>query len=65
MTAKGSREYRVKARSVRCRFARRWVKRYLRSESEARGFNCIETSGGQAPFYCTKGSSKAYWAEKL
>lgn len=63
--SKGSRDYRVKARAVRCRFARRWVKRYFRSRSEARGFNCIRTSGGRAPFYCTKGEVKAYWAERL
>ena len=65
VTAKGEREYRVKARGVKCRFARRWVKRYLRRGREAGGFNCVETDGGQAPFYCTKGASKAYWAERL
>ena len=65
VTAKGSQEYRVKARAVKCRFARRWVKRYLRSGSKARGFNCVETEGGQAPFYCTRGANKAYWALRL
>jgi hypothetical protein len=63
--AKGSREYRVKARKVRCRFARRWAKRYLRNGSAASGFSCVKTSGGAAPWYCTKGEVKAYWVEKL
>ena len=65
LTTKGSREYRVKARKVRCRFARRWAKRYLRNGSEAPGFSCVKTSGGVAPWYCTKGEAKAYWVEKL
>jgi hypothetical protein len=65
LTAKGSRTYRVKARKVRCRFARRWAKRYLRNGSAASGFSCVKTSGGAAPWYCTKGEVKAYWVEKL
>lgn len=65
LIAKGSRDYRVKARAVKCRFARRWVKRYLGSGAEASGFDCVKTDGGVAPFYCTKGEVKAYWAERL
>ena len=65
LTAKGSKTYRVKARKVRCRFARRWAKRYLRNGSHAPGFSCVTTSGGVAPWYCTKGEAKAYWVEKL
>jgi hypothetical protein len=65
IATKGSAEYRVKARAVRCRFARRWVKRYFRSGRVAPGFTLTETSGGKAPWYCTKGDRKAYWPERL
>lgn len=65
LIAKGEREYRVKTRKLKCRFARRWVKRYMNRGKVADGFSCIKTSGGKAPFYCTKGPVKAYWAEKL
>jgi len=62
--AKGQREYRVKARAVKCRFARRWVKRYFRRGQVAPGFTRTETSG-DTPWYCTKGDRKAYWPERL
>jgi hypothetical protein len=65
IVAKGSREYRVKARAVKCRFANRWVKRYFRRGKVAPGFTLTETDGGKAPWYCTKGARKAYWPERL
>ncbi len=65
IVAKGQREYRVKARAVSCRFANRWVKRYFRRGRVAPGFRLTKTSGGKAPWYCTKGERKAYWPERL
>ena len=63
---RNGRDYRVKARKMKCRYANRWVKRYFNKGTVADGFNCIKTDGGKAPFYCTKsGTRKAYWAEKL
>jgi hypothetical protein len=64
VVAKGSNDYRVRARAVRCSFATRWVKRYLRDRSYPRRWRCVR-SRGKAPFYCTRGSVKAYWAERL
>ena len=55
----------MKARAVKCRFARRWVKRYFRRGRVAPGFTLTPTSGGVAPWYCTKGERKAYWPERL
>lgn len=65
IASKGSRDYRIKARAVKCSFARRWVKRGLRSGRVAPGFRRIATSGGRVPWYCTKGERKAYWPERL
>jgi hypothetical protein len=65
LVTKGGKVYRVKARAVRCKFANRWVKRYFRSRRVAPGYRFTETSGGKAPWYCTKGARKAYWPERL
>jgi hypothetical protein len=65
LIAKGNSDYRVKTRKLKCRFARRWVKRYMNKGRVADGFSCIKTGIASRPFYCTKGPVKAYWAEKL
>ena len=65
IATKGQRAYRVKARAVKCKFARRWVKRYFRRRRVAPGFTLTKTGGGVAPWYSTKGARKAYWPERL
>jgi hypothetical protein len=63
IVAKGASDYRVKGRSVRCRFARKWSRAYLRERAEPRGFTCYRP-GTSISFYCAKGG-KAYWGERL
>jgi hypothetical protein len=61
--AKGSADYRIKARKLSCRFARKWSRAYLNSRSGAPGFDCYR-AGTNVTFYCANGA-KAYWAERL
>jgi hypothetical protein len=61
--AKGSADYRIKARKLSCRFARKWSRAYLNSRSSAPGFDCYR-AGTNVTFYCANGA-KAYWAERL
>ena len=61
--AKGSADYRIKARKVSCRFARRWSRAYLNRRRSATGFDCYR-AGTNVTFYCANGA-KAYWAERL
>jgi hypothetical protein len=61
--AKGSADYRIKARKLTCRFARKWSRAYLNRRSAAPGFDCYR-AGTHVTFYCANGA-KAYWAERL
>jgi hypothetical protein len=61
--AKGSSDYRVRARRVKCGFARRWVHAYFKSRLEPGGFTCYRP-GTDIALYCSKGG-KSYWAERL
>lgn len=61
--AQGSSDYRVKARGVRCKFARKWTRAYLRRSRRPRGWSCFRP-GTDVSFYCRKGS-RSYWAERL
>ena len=64
LMAKGKKTYRVRGVAVRCKFARRWTKRYLRRGREARGFDCFSSNAPDVPFYCKKGD-KSYYPERL
>ena len=59
----GSSDYRVRARVVRCRFAVRWSRAFLRSGARPRGWSCSRP-GGSFALYCRKGE-RTYWAERL
>jgi plastocyanin len=61
--AKASADYRIKARKLTCRFAKKWSRAYLNSRSAAPGFDCYRASTN-VTFYCANGV-KAYWAERL
>ena len=61
--AHGSRDLRVRARVVGCRFAVRWSRAYLRSRARPRGYSCSRP-GGSIALYCRKGD-RTYWAERL
>jgi hypothetical protein len=61
--AKGERDYRVKARAMRCKHARKWVRAYLRSRRRAPGFRCFDPPDA-IPFFCARGV-KAYWVMRL
>ena len=61
--AKGSVDYRIKARNVTCRFARRASRAYLNRRSVPAGFDCYRP-GTNVTFYCANGA-KAYWGERL
>jgi plastocyanin len=61
--AKGSRDYRVRARVVRCRFAVRWSRAFLHRGGKPRGYSCSRPSDA-IPLYCRKGR-RVYWAERL
>ena len=63
IVARGSADYRVRARTVRCSFAKRWVRAYLSGRSRPRRYSCLRPGGGIA-FYCKRGS-RSYWAERL
>jgi hypothetical protein len=63
IVASGSADVRVKAREVRCRFAKRWTRAYLGRRSEPGGWRCYRP-GGDIASYCTRGS-RAFWAERL
>jgi hypothetical protein len=63
IVGKGSRDYRVKAQKVRCSYARKWSRRYLKNRKKPRHWRCYRP-GGKIPFYCKRGS-KAYWVERL
>ena len=62
--AKGSRDYRVKARAMKCRHARKWVRAYLRSRKRAPRFRCLNPPDRNIPFFCSRGV-KAYWVVRL
>jgi plastocyanin len=63
IVGKGSADYRIKARKLTCRFAKRWSRAYLDRRSAAPGFDCYR-AGTNVTFYCANGA-KAYWAERL
>jgi plastocyanin len=61
--AKASADYRIKARNLTCRFAKKWSRAYLNRRAVPDGFDCYRP-GTNVTFYCANGS-KAYWAERL
>ena len=63
VVASGSSDFRVNARKVSCRFARRWTRAHLGRRSSPRGWRCYRP-GGDIASYCTKGS-RAFWAVRL
>ena len=64
VVAKGSRDYRVKARVMKCAHARRWARAYLRERRRAPRFRCLNPPDRDIPFFCSRGS-KAYWVVRL
>ena len=42
IVAKGSADYRVDARVISCRSARKWVRRYLKSRAKPSGWSCVD-----------------------
>jgi hypothetical protein len=63
LMSKGSRDYQIVARNMRCKKARRGARLYLREGRPLPGFSC----GGETPeykFICGRGS-KTYRAHKL
>jgi len=60
VTANGKR-YQVRAHVVRCTFARRWSRRYLRAGSRPRGYSCQRYSGSRIKFICRR-SGRSYYA---
>jgi plastocyanin len=63
LLAKGSADYRIKARKVTCRFARRWSRAYLDRRGVPAGFDCYRPNTNIA-FYCANGA-KSYWGQRL
>jgi hypothetical protein len=63
IVGKGSRDYRVKTRLMKCRHARKWARAFLRSHKVAPRFRC-DNPPGRVTFFCFKGQ-KAYWAQRL
>ena len=64
IVTKGSRDYRVKARVMKCRHARKWARVYLRERRPAPRFRCTNPPDRDIPFFCFRGS-KAYWVVRL
>jgi plastocyanin len=60
---KGSSDFRIKARKVTCRFAKKWSRAYLNRRAVPGGFDCYRP-GTNVAFYCANGA-KAYWGERL
>jgi hypothetical protein len=56
---KGKRDYRVRASGVRCKFARKWSRRHIRSGARPGGWTCSGPTGN-ITFYCRKGSAYYY-----
>jgi hypothetical protein len=56
MSVSGKR-YQVKADQISCRSARRYAKRYIRSERKPRGYRCRDypSKKGRVDFYCNNG----------
>lgn len=48
---------------MKCKFARKWSKRYLRNKSKPRGYSCARV-GTKVRFHCHKGDSKFYYVQK-
>ena len=63
VVSKGSSDYRVTARVIACRSARKWVRRYLRDRDRPRGYSCVNPAGS-VRVYCSR-ATKAYWATRL
>ena len=64
IATKGSRDYRVKARVMKCTHARKWARVYLRKRRPAPRFRCTNPPDRDIPFFCFRGS-KAYWVVRL
>jgi hypothetical protein len=63
IVSKGASDYRVSARALTCRSARKWVRRHLRDRGKPRGYSCVDPAGS-VRVYCSRGS-KSYWATRL
>jgi hypothetical protein len=63
IVSKGSSDYRVTGRVIKCRSARKWVRRYLSNRDRPSGWSCVDPAGS-VRVYCSRGS-KAYWATRL
>jgi plastocyanin len=63
IVAKGAADYRIKARKVTCRFARKWSRAYLNRRGTPNAFDCYRPNT-TVTFYCADGA-KAYWGERL
>ena len=63
VVSKGASDFRVTARVLACRSARKWVRRYLRDRGKPRGYSCVDPAGS-VRVYCSRGS-KSYWATRL
>ena len=59
----GSRDYRVSARAMSCRSARKWTGRFLREGSRPRGYTCVNPAGS-IRVYCSR-ASRSYWATRI
>jgi hypothetical protein len=60
----GSRTYLVKADQIRCRTAKRWARRYLKSDWNPSGYTCRDGSSGTSlKFRCWK-RERTYFAIK-
>jgi hypothetical protein len=58
----GASDYRVRAKRVKCKAARKSSVKYLRSGKPRSGFDCAPTAGRS--FYC-QDPPKAYWGIRL
>jgi hypothetical protein len=50
--------YTVTAHGVKCRFARKWVKRYLKAKKHPKGYHCLKPSSGSNVKVNCQGSTK-------
>jgi hypothetical protein len=62
VVSRGAKDYRVNAKHMKCKAARKGSVKYLRSKEPRSGFDCAPTAGGS--FYC-QDPPKAYWGTRL
>jgi hypothetical protein len=57
--------YKIMARVVGCRFARRWAPRSYYNRRKPSGYRCnYGSSRSRIRMYCFTGGSKAYWLQR-